>query len=345
MRKLSSLLPSISDIKIVSQNENVRQKSSLKTIDNISFVVKGNALIEARYRLSLQESHIILWLLTQIRSDDEDFKLHRLNISEFANMVGLKSDGQYTELQTITESLMRRILKIREPETHSIIQVAWLSFVKYEKKKGCVLLRFDPGLKPYLLQLQSHFTKINITDSLRLKSIHAVRIFELLLQYAPMTQRTICVDDLRLYCGIESHEYTGYGMFKRKVIEKAKTEINSKTEYNVDYTEIKESRKVVAIEWTIKKKNLEKEKHTRRIKTLEKELHSELILIASMIDYGYSKMMAKRLIKEYGEERVKHILQAVTVQVKKGNAKNPKAMIYSGIVGEWKPDVYTVKKK
>ncbi|MFN7633091.1 MAG: replication initiation protein, partial [Cyanobacteriota bacterium] len=74
------------------------------------FVVKSNALIEARYRLSLQESHVILWLLTQIRPDDEDFKTHELNVDEFSRMVGLNVKGQYSELQKIIENLMRRIL-------------------------------------------------------------------------------------------------------------------------------------------------------------------------------------------------------------------------------------------
>lgn len=50
------------------------------------FIVKSNALIEARYRLTLQEARIILWLLIQIHPDDEDFKEHKMNIKDFANM-------------------------------------------------------------------------------------------------------------------------------------------------------------------------------------------------------------------------------------------------------------------
>lgn len=103
---------------------------------NKDFIVKSNALIEARYRLSLQESHVILWLLTQIKPEDEDFKSHKLDIKEFSKIMGLKYGGQYTELQDVTGSLMRRVFKIYEPHSQDVLQIAWLSSARYQKKRG-----------------------------------------------------------------------------------------------------------------------------------------------------------------------------------------------------------------
>ena len=182
-------------------------------INSEKVIVKSNDLIEARYRLSLQESHVVLWLLTQIRYDDEDFKLHSMKISEFSAMVGLRVDGQYDELQKITERLMKRVMKIREPNKHRLIQVSWLSAAIYEEGKGYVSLEFSPQLKPYLLQLKSHFTKINIADTMKFKSVYAMRIFELLLQYETIGKRVISVEYLRSYCGINEKEYKKYWIF------------------------------------------------------------------------------------------------------------------------------------
>lgn len=226
----------------------------IKTIEPQHFVVKSNALVEARYRLSLQESQVILWLLTQIQPDDEDFKPHKLDITDFAKMIGVDVESRYRELRKITRQLMQRVMDIQEPDTRDYIQVAWLSSAHYKSKQGHVLLEFSPKLKPYLLQLKSQFTKIDIVDTLKLKSIYAIRVFELLLQYVSIGLRQISLNELKSYCGIKLEEYADYFDLKRYVINKAKTEINSKTEYQIDYTEIKESRKVVAIEWTIKKK-------------------------------------------------------------------------------------------
>ena len=341
MKKFSSLIPSYSDMMIFEEDKTVKEAPSLQIIKNASYIVKTNSLIEARYRLSLQESHVILWLLTQIKPNDEDFKIHELDIAEFAKFTGVQLGNRYSELRKITRQLMQRVIEIYEPNVQELLQISWLSSARYQHKKGCVRLKFDPDLKPYLLQLKEKFTKINIADTLKLKSSHTIRVFELLLQYVLLGSRTISIVDLRSYCGLQQNQYKNYFDLKRKIIEKAKTEINSKTEYDIDYTEIKQSRKVVAIEWTIKKKDLDKESRIKRIKILEKELRSESVLIASMIDYGYSKMMAKRLIKNHGEEAVKQAIRVVNIQIEKGKAKNPKALLWSALAKDWKPDVYT----
>lgn len=305
-----------------------------------NFVVKSNALIEARYRLSLQEAQVILWLLTQIEPKDEDFKSHKLEIAEFARFTQVKFSNKHSELRKITRKLMQRVMEIYSPDEHKTIQVAWLSSAEYEHKKGYVLLEFSPKLKPYLLQLKSHFTKIEIADTLKLKSIYAVRIFELLLQYIDIGSRKISLDYLRAYLGIEEEEYKNYFDLKRKVIEKSKIEIDSKTEYKIDFTEIKESRKVVAIEWKIKKRDLEQEERSLQIQSLRKELRSELALIESIIEYGYSKALAKRFLKDNDESVIRDALRAVEIQIERKHTRNPKAMLRTAIKEQWKPDVY-----
>lgn len=308
-----------------------------------SFVVKSNALIEARYRLSLQESQVVLWLLTQIRPDDEDFKSHRLEIVEFANLTQVNVGNKYSELKKITKHLMQRIMEIYEPETKEFIQAAWLSSAHYKPKKGCVSLEFSPKLKPYLLQLKSHFTKIDIVDTLKLKSIYAIRIFELLLQYIHLGKREISIDDLRSYCGIEEKEYKDFFDLKRKVIERAKTEINSKTEYEVDYARIKESRKVVSLAWTIKKKTHFKKNQSKITAILQKGYRPESSLADALVEYGFSKVMAKRLLQNYEEDAIKNALMAVNIQVERNHVKNPKAMLQTAIKEKWHPEVF--KKK
>lgn len=309
------------------------------------FVVKNNALVEARYRLSLQESHVILWLLTQIRPDDEDFKLHTMKISEFAKMVGVEVDSQYKELQKITESLMKRVMKIYEPEKREWVQVSWLSSARYQSKEGVVSLEFSPQLKPYLLQLKSHFTKINLADTMKLKSIYAIRVFELLLQYEPIGRREISVDDLREYCGIDEKEYALYGDLKRKVIEKAKTEINSKTEYDVDYFQQKDSRKVVGVEWSIKKKTHLEKSQAEKERILSKELRSSNAIIDSLLEYGFSRQAAQRFVKNTEEDVLTNAIKSVDIQIQRGHVKNAKAMLNTAIKEKWNPEVFDSKKR
>jgi plasmid replication initiation protein len=309
------------------------------------FVIKSNSLIEARYRLSLQESRVIFWLLDQIKPDDEDFKPYQLDIKQFSKIVSLKSDGQYGQLKKITKNLTKRSLDIYEPIKKTLLQASWLSAAFYEFSKGYVVLEFSPHLKPYLLQIKSHFTKIETSHLLQLKSIYSIRIFELLKQYEEIGKRKITIEELRTYCGIKSGEYRNYNAVKLYVIERAATEINAKTDYEIDCTEIKESRKVAAIEWTIKKKNLQKEEHSQKLITLQKELRSELALIEALMEYGFSKGIAKRFLKTNEEEVIKNALKSVNLQIERGNVKNPKAMLQTAIKEKWHPEVFKKKKR
>jgi len=308
------------------------------------YVVKSNQLIEARYRLSLQESRVILWLLMQICPDDEDFKQHKIDIKEFSKMIGAEVDNQYSKLRSVTKRLMQRAIEIYNPEKKEWLQVSWLSSIKYQSTKGCVLLRFDPELKPYLLKLKGHFTKLEVADLLQLKSIYSIKIFELLKQYESIKKRKISVEDLRAYCGIQKGKYRHYNAIKLYVIERAAAEINAKTEYEVDYKEIKESRKIVTIEWTIKKKTHFEKSQQEKATILQKEFRSDSTLIEKIMEYGFSKQAAKRFIQSDVEENIINAIKAVDIQVSRGHVKNPAAMLKKAIEERWKPDVFVGKK-
>jgi plasmid replication initiation protein len=309
------------------------------------FVVKSNDLVEARYRLSLQESHVVLWLLTQIKPDDEGFKNHQLKVEDFANMVGLRVDAQYEELKKTTLRLMQRVMQIRDPNKKKLIQVSWLSSAVYEDGKGYVALRFDPELKPYLLQLKSQFTKIDIADTMKFKSVYAVRIFELLAQHASIGKRETSIDELRAWCGIKKSEYALYADLKRDVINRAKTEINAKTGYEVDYKEIKESRKVVGLNWTINKKTHFEKAQSEKAAILEKELRSTSAILEQLLEYGFTKQAANRLIKNHEEANIINAIKAVEVYRSKHDVKNPRALVETAIKEKWHPEKYAVKKK
>ena len=300
-----------------------------------NFIVKSNALIEARYRLSLQESHVILWLLTQIQPDDEDFKEHKLEITEFSKMAGTKADNQYHELRAVTKRLIQRAMEIYSHEEDKTIQVAWLSSAEYHHRKGYVSLEFSPKLKPYLLQLKKCFTKIDIVDTLKLKSIYAVRVFELLLQYISVGKREINIDDLRSYCGIEKNQYPLYGSLKAKVIDRAKFEINAKTEYKIDYKEKKKSRKVIGLEWNIEKKTHFEKAQESKIFKIKDEIDSNNP-INSLVKYGISTTQAKKIIKQEELETITNAIKVVEERLAKGNVKNPAGMISEAIKNRWK---------
>lgn len=308
-------------------------------------VIQHNRLIEARYNLSLQEKRMVLWLASRMKSDDLDFKDYKLSIKDFAEMANITNKKLYEEVMAITEKLMKRVMKIRNIQTNRTIQVSWLSSAEYLHNEGAVLLCFDPKLKLYLLSLKQEFTKLSLADLFELKSIYSIRIFELLVQYEPIGKREISLADLRSYCGIQEKEYSDYFDMKRKVIERAKSEINAKTEYKIDYREIKESRRVVSVEWTIKKQTHFEKNQLEKSFMIEKELRSENALIEEIMEFGFSRIASKKFVQKESEEVVRDALKSVNLQIERGNVKNSKAMFIVAINERWKPDIFSSKKQ
>lgn len=311
----------------------------IKTIGK-EIVVQSNYLVESSYRLTFQEKRLVAWLSKKIRKDDIDFKKYRVSIKEFAQEVNLDPNSQYREMKKLTASLITRLIQIEDAETGKTKQMAWLCFAEWDPKMGICDLKFHPDLKPYLLQLNEKFTVMEFGNYLKLDSSYSMRILEFLVQYESIGERKTSIKDIRAWCGIRKDEYTLYAHLKSRVIDRAKTEINAKTDYEIDYVEIKESRKVVAIDWTIKKKHIQLEGTAQKVRQLQKEYRSESALVESLIEYGFSRTIAKRFITDNGEDVVSDALKSVNIQLDRGRVKNPKAMLQTAIKEKWKPDVY-----
>ncbi len=61
----------------------------------IVVIKKSNQLIEARYKFDVWETRIFLSVLSNIRRDDEDFKVYRIWYREVIKSFGLKSGQSY----------------------------------------------------------------------------------------------------------------------------------------------------------------------------------------------------------------------------------------------------------
>lgn len=228
-------------------------KSNQKNI-----VVKSNKIVEARYKLSVQEQRIILALTSMIKPDDRDFHTYRFTVKQLMNLTGVKGENYYSQIKEVTKGLIEKSLTIKEPTGD--LQISWLSSAKYWDNEGVIDLCFSPKLKPYLLQLKSHFTQYQLENVAKLRSNYSIRIYELLKQYENTSRqkRVFNLDELRVILGIEEGRHKRFNDFKRYVIEVAKKELPKKTDIGFDYRLIKTSRKITAIKFILKPKKKSK---------------------------------------------------------------------------------------
>lgn len=243
-----------------------------------NYVVKANQFIEAKGRLGIIEQKLLLCLISEIKPSDKDFKTYHLRIKDLAEFAQLDYDAAYKVLSDSADELMGKILNFEEKDPNggepTFVKVHLVSSARHKKGSGEIIVRFDPELKPYLLAIQGHktpFTKYMIKNILKLHSVHAIRLYELLKRHESKWSavKNYNLKELKEKMGIDKNAYKAAYDFDRKVLKPAKKEINTHTDIIIDYKKIKKGRRIAEIEFTVHPKytDEEAEKHKKFKKT------------------------------------------------------------------------------
>lgn len=220
------------------------------SISNRTIVKQSYELNNARYSLTAVETDIIMRMIAEVKNEDEDFKPYRFKVSELEKKMNKQLNRN--TIKAIAEGIARKPIRIDKGKG-SFLTIGWVSSFEYYAESGEIELCFDPKLKPYLLQLNSHFATADIRQIFQLSSEYAKRIYTIFKQWQKLGKYTVEVEEWQKILEVPKTQLM-YGEFKRKVIEPAKEQINEKTDLEVDYKEIKTGRKVTHLEWTIKKR-------------------------------------------------------------------------------------------
>jgi hypothetical protein len=271
-----------------------------------NLVTKSNTLIEANYKLGVVEQKIILYLASNINSKDSDFKTYTLSIKEFNRLLGLKGNPKYTELRQITKELMHKVFEVRIDK--KVIQVAWLSYVAYNESDGTIDIRFDPFLRPYLLELKREFTSYRLENVVKLKSSYAIRIYEFLKQYERLHERTFSLMDLRKMLGAED-VYPAYGNFKQRVLIPAQTELKEKTDISFEIEEIKVGRRVDKIKFLISSvKKKDKNPLNNLEGTVEEKVPNSLFERVKKLGLRMGIQVSEEVINSWGKHGLQNVI-------------------------------------
>ena len=219
-----------------------------KQIAKQMLIVKGNDLVEARYKLTLTQQRLVLYLIAQINKGDMDFQTYVLSVADFCKYLEINPNNIYEEFVSISTSLVTKSLLIQRGG--KTIVAAWLSSAVYDSKAGTITLRFAPELKEFLLELKGHFTQYALKNVKQFQSTYSIRLYELLKQYEKLGTRTFEVEELKEILKVKDM-YESYNLFKQRVILTAQREINEESDIQFDFVEIKTSRKITTLKFNI----------------------------------------------------------------------------------------------
>ena len=230
-----------------------KKQVSVKIEEHKSMVRKSNVLIDGRYRFNLQEQKILLQIISKIRMDEKEFSSYFISWEELKRV----SNDRLNTAKKIDEScekLKNKTIKIKKGNVED--NFGFLSGWKTTPGQG-VHFRIDPGMKDMLLDLLSEgkFTLYNLECAMALNSAHSIRLYEIIKSHQWKKQPvTLTLDEIKWSLDIDKNSptYSDFGSFRVFILEKAQKSFKQHTDIVFSYIPIKEGRKVVSLEITVK---------------------------------------------------------------------------------------------
>lgn len=213
-----------------------------------SLVTKSNYLIEAGYKLSLNEQRLILSAIARLDGrkpipKDNDFVI---TAAEFAETFGIPVNQAYEILEDASSRLYERDIKTFDKDAKIRGRFRWVDSVKYWDGEAKVTLSLSRHIVPYLTLLHQQFTTYELKQVSQLKTAYSIRFYELLLQFLSTGERQISLEKLRDLLALKN-EYPRFFDLKKRIIEPSITDINASTNLTVEWDVVKKGRVITGL--------------------------------------------------------------------------------------------------
>jgi plasmid replication initiation protein len=239
-------------------------------------VYKANKVIEAGYKLTLNEQRVVLACIAQVHSKEALLTTDEFELSakDFAIIFSVSDDNAYHALVEVAKTLFARYVVVDNPYPDrprvKRLEMRWISSIEYLPDDGKISLCFSQKMLPFLSELKSTFTKYRLEHVGKMTCVYAIRLYELLVQWQSTGTREIQIDWLKKQFQIDD-KYAAMKDFKKYVIDPAVNDINTHSNYQVSWTQRKTGRQVTHLTFTFfEKQPLTPEKPKRVTKPKEK---------------------------------------------------------------------------
>lgn len=224
--------------------------------DKNILVTKSNHLVEAGYKLSLNEQRLILSAISQLDGRKPIPKTNDFVITanEFSKHFDIPINQAYGALEDAASRLYERDIKTFDGKLNMRERFRWVDGVKYWDGEAKVTLSFSNKVIPYLTKQHREFTTYQLKQISKLNTAYAIRFYELLIQFinTEEKERYISLEKLRTRLEIEN-QYKRFYDLKKYIIDPSIKDINEKTDLCVDWDVLKKGCVITGILFVFQK--------------------------------------------------------------------------------------------
>ena len=219
-----------------------------------NLVVQDNMFVQGSYDMTSLQQKLLLIFISTIKKDDT--RTHRtvFRVRDLADLMGITPEPLYRDLQKTCKSLIQKTVEVKQPngdwEVFNIV-----TYAKYKKKEGSILLEINERAEPYLLELKDLFTSFKLCNVLDLNSKHSIRIYQLSKSSLFKGEVSYTIEEFKKMLKLTQKSYDRFNNITGKILNPSIEEINRKTDIYVEYKTLKQGVKAVGIKFIIKPSN------------------------------------------------------------------------------------------
>lgn len=335
--------------------ENDYERKELTTFGNDEIVTRANAYINAKSSTTLTENKIFALATKRAEYTEAGHLSFQISATELRALMNVKGNGFYDALKSAANSMSSRSIFIENKSKKEFKFINILTSATF--KDGVFTINFNPEMNTFIRDLTEKYTSMKLSTLFSFKSIYSFRLFEnlkihgfkipkdnspvsieyglselkLLLNLVDTEDKNIKLELQkknpnydRIVCELSENEpFADWYSFKKRVIEKAISEINEKTELYVQYKTFRHGRggKVVKVIFFIQRNDeaLKPIDLTTKKNPKKKDLPTKVLELLK--DVPLKKKDAKLLLK-VAENDIERIKNAYELSKKQSHIKN-----------------------
>ncbi|WP_018622468.1 replication initiation protein [Spirosoma luteum] len=204
---------------------------------------QDNVLTVARYEMTEAEKNILYMVVAQVKPTDPADKYYQVSVNEMATIMG--SDRLKAEpYRQATKKLMTRVFETTLPNG-DFLQATFIASAQFKKGTDIIEIELSRKVRPFYVDLNQRFTKIQLVAAISLNSAYAKRVYELLCMYKNMKDKKFRRDLIELKTMLSvidpktgKDSYSNWTRFQKNILDVASKEINGHTDLSFTYKPI-----------------------------------------------------------------------------------------------------------
>src|SRR5690606_23954964 len=219
-----------------------------------SWVVMQNNIQECFKSMSIDEKRLLVLAspIARVTNATEKDPI-TITAENFAKECNIKTHSAYKSMEEASKHMLRRYFTYTD-EKGKKVSCSWVIRAKYDN--GAISICFPEEVLLMLKEFDklNPYTKYKKEVVLRLKKDYSFDLYHLAKKYQGLGKFELSLDRIKTELGLPK-SYDRISNLKTRVLEPSLEEINSQTDLNLTYENIKEGRTVVGFRFKVKEKS------------------------------------------------------------------------------------------